>query len=164
MLVQQEQGNFKKQLLFLVVNHRHKNHCKLSLKNILIRAIKIKSHHKIEAWMNSKIVAHCQMHRIQLTRVSNYIQVLKILMLLRQQVKINNNSLLRHKFSGKCQVMQLSKVDMVCSEDKNCQNRKKERERTEKLPSYFHFCITDRFCSSQPAIEIIQSQNLLFHI
>ena len=38
----------------------------------------------------------------------------------------------------------------------NCKNRKKESERTGQLPSYFHFCITVRFCSSQPATEVIQ--------
>ena len=46
----------------------------------------------------------------------------------------------------------------------NCKNRKKESERTGQLPSYFHFCITVRFCSSQPATEVIQWQNLLLHI
>lgn len=38
----------------------------------------------------------------------------------------------------------------------NCTNRKKESERTGQLPSYFHFCITVRFYSSQPATEVIQ--------
>ena len=38
----------------------------------------------------------------------------------------------------------------------NCKNRKKESERTGQLPSYFHFCITVRFYSSQPATEVIQ--------
>lgn len=38
----------------------------------------------------------------------------------------------------------------------NCKNRKKESERTGQLLSYFHFCITVRFCSSQPATEVIQ--------
>ena len=37
-----------------------------------------------------------------------------------------------------------------------CKSRKKESERTGQLPSYFHFCITVRFCSSQPATEVIQ--------
>ena len=84
----------------------------------------------------------CLIHRIQLTRISNYIQLLKILMLPQRQANINNNSILRHKFSAKIQLMQLSKVDMVSSDDKIVRIGKKNVREQDSYPLTFirYYC------------------------